>query len=165
METLDFEVRYEADITNQSPGRLVGTLLTYEQRAADRAELFTSGSLHWPENGIIINQQHDRARPIVRAVPFEQDGAVLVDVALPNTTAGRDAATNVREGIFTGLSVEFRSEIEGQRVKHYGRYAGLYSARLAWWIPLLIRAVRLKFGKSHTLTLGASLHGCNSHHR
>ena len=115
METLDFEVRFEADISNQSPGRLVGVLLTYEQRAADRAELFTSGSLHWPENGIIINQQHDRARPIVRAVPFEQDGAVLVDVALPNTTAGRDAATNVREGIFTGLSVEFRSEIEGKR--------------------------------------------------
>ena len=26
---------------------------------------------------------------------------------LPNTTAGRDAATNVREGILTGLSVEF----------------------------------------------------------
>ena len=59
METLDFEVRFETDISNQSPGRLTGILLRYEQRAKDRAELFAAGSLHWPEGGIIINQQHD----------------------------------------------------------------------------------------------------------
>ena len=83
METLDFEVRFEADTTNQSPGRLTGILLRYEQRAKDRAELFATGSLHWPEGGIIINQQHDRARPIVRAVPYESGGAVMIDVPLP----------------------------------------------------------------------------------
>ena len=54
METLDFEVRFETDATNQSPGRLTGILLRYEQRAKDRAELFAAGSLHWPDGGIII---------------------------------------------------------------------------------------------------------------
>ena len=39
----------------------------------------------------------------------------MIDVALPNTTAGRDAAENVRQGVLTGLSVEFRSEAEGKR--------------------------------------------------
>ena len=115
METLDFEVRFETDATNQSPGRLTGILLRYEQRAKDRAELFAAGSLHWPDGGIIINQQHDRARPIVRALPFERDGAVMIDVPLPNTTAGRDAAENVRQGVLSGLSVEFRAEQEGKR--------------------------------------------------
>ena len=115
METLDFEIRDETDTTNQSPGRLTGTLLTYETRASDRAELFTTGALHWPDGGIIINQQHDRARPIVRALPFESKGSVMIDVALPNTSAGRDAAENVRQGVLTGLSVEFKSEQEGKR--------------------------------------------------
>ena len=115
METLDFEVRFEADPTNQSPGRLTGTLIAYETRANDRPELFTTGALHWPDSGIIINQMHDRNRPIVRAIPFESKGAVMIDVALPNTTAGRDAAENVRQGVFTGLSVEFRAEAEGRR--------------------------------------------------
>ena len=115
MDTLDFEIRFEADPTNQSPGRLTGTLLRYSTPANDRPELFTPGALHWPDAGIIINQQHDRQKPIVRAIPFESDGAVMVDVPLPNTTAGRDAAENVRQGILTGLSVEFRAEQEGRR--------------------------------------------------
>ena len=41
--------------------------------------------------------------------------AVKIDVALPDTQAGRDLATGVREGLFTGLSVEFRSMKEGRR--------------------------------------------------
>ena len=115
MDTLDFEVRFAEDESRQSPGRLTGILVIYETRADDRPELFTAGSLHWPSSGIVINQQHDRARPIVRALPFESNGNVMIDVALPNTTAGRDAAENVREGVLTGLSVEFRSEKEGRR--------------------------------------------------
>ena len=115
VETLDFEIRYELDASNQSPGRLTGTLLTYEDRADDRPEIFTTGSLHWPDGGIIINQQHDRARPIVRAVPFMDGNAVKIDAPLPNTTAGRDAAENVRAGVLTGLSVEFFAEKVGRR--------------------------------------------------
>lgn len=114
-EYLDVEVRFERDDSRQSPGRLTGTLLTYEARAHDRPEMFTRGSLEWPEKGIVITRQHDRNAPIVRAVPFLVGDEVRIDVALPDTSAGRDAATDVREGLFTGLSVEFRSVKEGRR--------------------------------------------------
>ena len=38
-----------------------------------------------------------------------------MSINLPDTTAGRDAATNVRAGVLKGLSVEFRSEKETVR--------------------------------------------------
>ena len=115
METLDCEIRYEADPTRQSPGRLTGVLLRYEERARDRPELFTRGALHWPPEGIVVNEMHKRQSPIVRVVPFLDGDEVRIDAPLPNSTAGRDAAENVRLGVLTGLSVEFASEQEGRR--------------------------------------------------
>ena len=103
------EIRFVADETRQSPGRLTGTLLTYNSRAGDRPERFAPGSLKWPDKGIVINEQHNRQSPIVRAVPYLDGDAIKVDVQLPNTQRGRDAAVNVREGVLTGLSVEFRA--------------------------------------------------------
>lgn len=114
-DKLDVELRFQEDDTRQSPGFLDGTLLVYEKTAGNRPELFARGALHWPEDGIVVNEQHDRKSPIVRAVPFMDGDAVKIKAALPNTTRGRDAATNVREGVLTGLSVEFRSESEGLR--------------------------------------------------
>ena len=115
MEELTFEVRQEADPSRESPGRLVGTLLTYEQRANDRPEVFVRGALTWPATGILINAQHNRAAPILRAIPYLDGDQVKIDAALPNTTAGRDAAENLRQGVYTGLSVEFASRSEGRR--------------------------------------------------
>ena len=107
MDNLLVEVRYVEDDTRQSPGRLTGTLVTYGERARDRAERFASGALKWAELGIVINEQHNRAAPIVRAIPFLDGDELRIDTALPNTQRGRDAATNVKDGLLTGLSVEF----------------------------------------------------------
>ena len=107
MDNLLVELRYVADDTRQSPGRLAGTLLTYGERARDRPELWLPGSATWEPEGFVINQQHNRAAPIVRAIPFIDGNEIKIDTPLPNTTAGRDAAENVREGVLTGLSVEF----------------------------------------------------------
>ena len=115
MDTLVFEIRQEADTTRESPGRLVGTLLTYEERANDRPEVFVRGALTWPAAGILINAQHDRKSPIVRAVPYLEGDEVKIDAALPNTTAGRDAIENIKQSVYTGLSVEFASRAEGRR--------------------------------------------------
>ena len=115
MENLLCEIRYEADESRLSPGRLTGTLVTYETRAKDRPELFKRGALTWPEAGIIINEQHARQAPIVRAVPFLEGDALKIDARLPDTQRGRDAATNVREGVLTGLSVEFYARQESRR--------------------------------------------------
>ena len=114
-DELLIEVRFELDETRASPGLLVGTLLTYEERAGDRPELFASGALAWPENGIVINEQHNRQAPILRAVPFLEGKEVRIRQPFPNTQRGRDAATNLREGVYTGLSAEFAALAEGRR--------------------------------------------------
>ena len=102
------ELRAEGD----SPGRLVGTLLTYGERANDRAEVFEPHALTWPDGGIVLRRQHSRAAPIMRATPLERDGAVVFDEPLPDTVAGRDTAEEIRSGLFTGLSVEFRASAQ-----------------------------------------------------
>ena len=97
-------------------GRLTGTLMTYERRAVDRPEIFESTALICPENGIVINEQHDRQQAIIRAIPYLKGDAVLYGCfRLPDTQRGRDAAISVRNGTLSGLSVEFRSMREGRR--------------------------------------------------
>ena len=62
-------VEFREDETRQSPGRLVGTLMTYNAAARNRREVFEPGALTWPAEGIILRRQHVRAAPIMRAVP------------------------------------------------------------------------------------------------
>ena len=115
MEELACEIRYEVDQSRQSPGRLRGVIIRYEMQAGDRKEVVSRNAFHWRDGGIVINDQHRRESAIVRATPFLQGDDLMVDVALPDTQAGRDAATNVRDGVLTGLSVEMAVESEGRR--------------------------------------------------
>ena len=112
-ETLIAPLEFRADDSRQSPGRIVGILITYETRARDRAEVFATGALTWPDEGIVLNVQHDRAQPIMRVVPEVRSenntAAVFIDAPLPDTSRGRDAAVMIRNGTMRGLSVEFRS--------------------------------------------------------
>ena len=109
MDEIRCSVEFREDSTRQSPGRLVGTVMTYGERAADRAEVFEPGALTWDPAGIVVNRQHNRAAPIMRVVPEVRGLAVVIDAPLPDTSAGRDAAREVREGLFKGMSVEFRA--------------------------------------------------------
>ena len=109
METLIAPLEFRADESRQSPGRIVGELITYETRARDRPEVFASGALTWDEGGIVLNVQHDRTQPIMRVVPELRGQSVVVDAPLPDTSRGRDAAVLIRNGTMRGLSVEFRS--------------------------------------------------------
>ena len=99
------------DDSRESPGHIFGTLLRYGEQANDRKELFEAGSLTWPDSGIILNRQHSRAAPIMRFKPEVRDGSVVIDAALPDTSAGRDIAAEMKADppLFTGLSIEFRS--------------------------------------------------------
>ena len=60
-----------------------------------------------------MNEQHNRAAPIMRAVPEVRGGEVVIDAPIPDTQRGRAAATMIRSGVFRGLSVEFKSTDEG----------------------------------------------------
>ena len=114
MDELRCAIEYREDESRQSPGRIVGTLLAYGEQALDRAEKFESGALHWPDGGIILNEQHNRQAPIMRFTPEVVGSEVRIDAPLPDTQRGRDAAIMVKNGTFTGLSIEFRSEAEGR---------------------------------------------------
>ena len=107
------EVRDDAD--RAGPGRLSGVLMRYGDQGQHGREVFTRGALSWPDDGVILNEQHNRQAPIVRFVPVEDGDEVRVDCAIPDTQRGRDAMTMVRDGTLRGLSVEFRSLREGMR--------------------------------------------------
>ena len=116
-ESRAVEIRLQDDPDRQGPGRLVGVLMPYEKRAVDRAEMFAQGALHWPAEGVLLREQHNRQAPIMRFMPSDLEGGagVGVDIPLPDTQRGRDAAVSVRNGTLRGLSVEFLSERETQR--------------------------------------------------
>ena len=107
------KVELREDDTLASPGRLTGTLLTYGERANDRPELFERGAFDLDairaSGGIVINRQHTRGAPIVRVMPELQGDKLVIDTALPDTQAGRDAAVEIRSGLMRGLSVEFQA--------------------------------------------------------
>ena len=117
MEMLYAALEYRADETRESPGMLAGVLMTYGTRANDRPELFEQGAFHWRESGIVIREQHNRAAPIVRAMPYLEGRELRVNVPLPNTSRGRDAATAMQgeNPLYSGLSVEFNAERESRR--------------------------------------------------
>ena len=106
-DEIRFQIEVRADEARQGPGRLVGLLMKYGAQATDRRELFENGALEWPEGGVVLNRQHTRKSPILRFTPEINGDEVRIDVQLPDTTSGRDAAVEVRSGLLRGLSVEF----------------------------------------------------------
>ena len=105
------EIRCKVEVreVEGKPTRLVGVLMPYGERAKDRAEVFEPGSLKWDKGGITVNRMHQRASPIMRVVPVEVEGRLMIDQEIPDTVAGRDCASEVRSGLLASLSVEFRS--------------------------------------------------------
>ena len=97
------------DETRRGPGRLVGRILTYGERATDRPELFERGALSWPADGVVLNRQHARHAPIMRVLPTLVGDELRIDQIIPDTSAGRDAALEIRSGLMRGLSVSFQA--------------------------------------------------------
>ena len=117
MDEIRCSVELRADDSLASPGRLTGVLMRYGERASGgRSEVFEPDSLSWPDAGIVLDRQHNDREPIMRVVPELRDGAVVIDTPLPDTAAGRNAASEVRAGLMIGLSVKFRARRQ--------RYAG-----------------------------------------
>ena len=89
--------------------------MTYGVKASDRNEMFEQDSLTWPANGFNLNEQHVRTSPIARIIPYVEGAKIMVNQRVPDTARGRDALTNIREGVYTGLSVEFAATREEYR--------------------------------------------------
>ena len=108
-DELRFRVEVREDEGRLGPGRLCGVVMRYGERAADRPELFEAGSLTWPDDGVVVNRQHTRTAPILRALPLVVGNEVHIDSEIPDTSAGRDCASEIRGGLFKNLSVEFKA--------------------------------------------------------
>ena len=50
------EVRFEEDPERRGPGRLRGLLLREGEPARNIPEVFSRGSLTWPDDGVILNE-------------------------------------------------------------------------------------------------------------
>ena len=109
MDEIRLAIELKEDEYRAGPGRLVGTVIKYGVEARDRKEVFDLGSLSWPASGIILNRQHSRKSPIMRVTPIVVGDEVRIDELLIDSSAGRDAAVEIRSGLLTGLSIEFRS--------------------------------------------------------
>ena len=104
------EIRCSIKIEDRAEGaRLVGVLLPFNTEARDRRELFEPGSVTWDEGGVTLRRQHNRQQPILKFTPVDRDGALTVDVPIPKTAAGADCEAEIRSGLLTSLSVEFRA--------------------------------------------------------
>ena len=116
-EHLLIPLEYRADESNMSPGMLSGVLMTYGEPSNDRPEIFESGALYWPSEGIVIRRQHDRQSPIIRVQPYMEGRELKVSGPLLNDTMGRDIAAAMKgdNPLYTGLSVEFKAERETRR--------------------------------------------------
>ena len=103
-------IQYAEDTTRESPGHIRGILVNYGEKAKDRPDVYEQDSLTWPERGVVLNEQHDRKQLIKRFSPILDGEALRVDFPLPATQRGRDAATMVKDGTYTGLSMEVARE-------------------------------------------------------
>ncbi len=99
-------IEYAVDETRESPGRISGVLVTYGEQAKDRPDVYEAGSLDWPDRGVVLNEMHDRQQAIKRFTPYLDGAELRVDFPLPPTQRGRDAAYMVKDGTYTGLSIE-----------------------------------------------------------
>ena len=103
----------ELRAAEDSPGRIVGTLIEQGRVAGDRREVFAVGSIRWPSEGVRLLAEH-RGRAVMTFQPV-LDGAVLrISAALPDTAIGREVAAEVRSGRKGALSIEFYSTEEAQ---------------------------------------------------
>ena len=140
IEQRAYEIRTMPRIqTGNGPGILSGVLMPFEERASDRAEAFARGSLSWTADGILLREQHNRQAPICRFVPVDDGKVLRVDIPLPDTQRGRDAAIGVRNGTYRGLS-PWNS---GQSGKRGRQVCGSFSRRNLWALAWsMIRATR-----------------------
>ena len=118
------------------PGELRGVAM----RFGDVAELpwgrerFDPGSLTAAADGVILNVQHERGRPLARfpdgGLELDFDAAELrIRARVADTSDGRDTVALVRAGVLRGLSVEFRPDDErledGVRIVTRARLSGI----------------------------------------
>ena len=69
--------------------------------------IFETGSITDLQPGIVLNMEHDRTRPVGKAISFEANPAGIVGkFKIASTTTGNDLLVEAADGIRTGFSIE-----------------------------------------------------------
>ena len=104
------EVRAAIEIREDqnSPGRIMGTLIEQGRVAGDRREVFAPGSIEWPSNGVRLQAMH-HGDTVMRFQPVVDGAKLRIDEPLPDTPAGRDLADEIRSGRRGELSIHFHA--------------------------------------------------------
>jgi hypothetical protein len=91
--------------------RITGVLLPFEVEGRPSMGpariVVAAGAALTVDDGMVLNLEHDPARPIGRAVSTETTATgLLASFAVVDTTTGTDALVEAAEGLRTGLSIE-----------------------------------------------------------
>ena len=131
------EVRM-ADDPDRGPGRLVGEVITYGVKARFRNERVMRRGVDLAGDWFGGECPTPTAwQPVVRVFPVLDGDTIRVDAVLPSTSAGRDAAENIRQKVYTGLSVEMlkaglqATMVNGERQIRSARLAAIGLVDLA----------------------------------
>ena len=100
-------------------GALAGIVIPYgapSRIAGVFTEEFRPGSMRYADGGVLVNRQHDRAKPLARLghglTLTDGPDALRATLTLPDTADGRDVRELVKAGVLTGFSAEFQSVAE-----------------------------------------------------
>ena len=112
--------------TDDGLGVVVGTVIRYgdvAQIGPNLTESFKPGAFgDYANPRLKVNRMHQRTQVLARLggrLEIENDDErMLFRVSLPNTSVGRDTAIEIREGLLTGASVEFRATKDSVEAGH-----------------------------------------------
>ena len=115
------ETRFVGPVEIRAVGddyELTGTVMKYADRAnfGRWEERFEPGALKPADDGVVLNQQHDRRAALARSPDTLtlKDGpeAMRMTAKLPATALAGDVVALVRSKVLRGLSVEFHAKRE-----------------------------------------------------
>ena len=98
----------ESEADDDSPGSLLGLILPVGRIAADRREVFTPNSATFPDDGVRLLLEH-RGREVLKFTPVSTVDGYCIEVALPTSPEGIEAAEHVRSRRRAALSIEFKA--------------------------------------------------------
>lgn len=107
------ETRF-SELRSDDDGTVSGVAMAYGTVAVvgGQAERFEPQAFEFPASGVFLNVQHQRTQPVAKFPDGglelrDSDTALTMRATLADTTVGRDALTNIKQKILSGLSIEF----------------------------------------------------------
>ena len=105
------ELTFAAPITatDRESRILAGQIVPFDRpgNTSRGTVVFATGSIDIPEDGVVLNMEHDRTRPVGKSISLEvTPGGIYGKFSILETTAGSDLLVEASEAVRTGFSIE-----------------------------------------------------------